>query len=61
VGFFCHPNYETSIACIPTCRDADGTSKYEPVKAGAYIRRKIMAVRNPPVAASAGEIKAARN
>eukprot|EP01037_Dinobryon_pediforme_P004284 gene4284-4334_t len=48
VGFFCHPNYETSIECIPTCRSADGTSKYDPIKAGAYMRQKIMAVRNPP-------------
>lgn len=47
LGFFCHPNFETMIDCIPTCRDADGGWKYQPVKAGTYMRRKIMAVRNP--------------
>jgi isopenicillin N synthase-like dioxygenase len=53
IGFFCHPNFETMIECIPTCRDADGGSRYEPVKAGTYMRRKILAVRSPraPVAA----------
>lgn len=45
VGFFCHPNYETMMECIPTCRAADGSSKYPPVKAGSYMRAKINAVR----------------
>ncbi len=52
VGFFCHPNFETMIEAIPTCRDPDGGSKYAPVKAGTYMRRKILAVRNPPAAAA---------
>jgi len=53
IGFFCHPNFETMIDCIPTCRDPDGGWKYEPVKAGTYMRRKILAVRSPPTAAAA--------
>ena len=50
IGFFCHPNFEAMIECLPTCREADGGSKYEPVKAGTYMRRKILAVRTPPAA-----------
>jgi isopenicillin N synthase-like dioxygenase len=50
VGFFCHPNFEAMIDCIPTCRDADGGSRYQPVKAGTYMRRKILAVRSPAAA-----------
>lgn len=53
VGFFCHPNFETMIECIPTCRGADGRSRYEPVKAGTYMRRKILAVRMPQASAVA--------
>jgi isopenicillin N synthase-like dioxygenase len=53
IGFFCHPNFEAMIECIPTCRDADGGWKYEPVKAGTYMRKKILAVRTPPTAAAA--------
>jgi isopenicillin N synthase-like dioxygenase len=50
VGFFCHPNFETMIQCLPGCLGADGACKYEPVKAGTYMRRKILAVRTPPAA-----------
>jgi isopenicillin N synthase-like dioxygenase len=48
VGFFCHPNFEAMIEAFPTCRDPDGSAKYQAVKAGTYMRRKINAVRNPP-------------
>ena len=50
VGFFCHPNFEAMIECIPTCRNPDGGSKYDPIKAGTYMRRKIHAVRTPGAA-----------
>jgi isopenicillin N synthase-like dioxygenase len=53
VGFFCHPNYAAMIETFPTCRDPDGGAKYEPVKAGTYMRRKINAVRNPAGSAAA--------
>jgi isopenicillin N synthase-like dioxygenase len=53
IGFFCHPNFETMIECLPSCRGADGTSRYEPVKAGTYMRRKILAVRMPPASVAA--------
>jgi len=53
VGFFCHPNFDTMIQCLPSCLDAEGQSKYPPVKAGAYMRRKILAVRTPPAASAA--------
>jgi hypothetical protein len=41
------------IETFPTCRDPDGGAKYEPVKAGTYMRRKINAVRNPAGSAAA--------
>jgi isopenicillin N synthase-like dioxygenase len=52
IGFFCHPNFETMMECIPTCRDANGGSRYEPVKAGSYMRQKILAVRQPRATAA---------
>ena len=55
VGFFCHPNFEAAIECIPTCRDTNGGSKYAPIKAGTYMRRKIMAVRNPQKSEAAAD------
>ncbi len=46
LGFFCHPNYDAPVACLPTCKAADAAPKYEDILAGEYMRRKIMAVRH---------------
>jgi isopenicillin N synthase-like dioxygenase len=48
LGFFCHPNYDAPVACLPSCTDAEHPAKYEPVMAGEYMRRKITAVRQKP-------------
>jgi isopenicillin N synthase-like dioxygenase len=46
LGFFCHPNYDAAVACLPTCTDDAHPAKYPPVLAGDYMRQKIKAVRH---------------
>jgi isopenicillin N synthase-like dioxygenase len=36
IPFFCDPNHDTIIECLPTCRSADNPPKYPPVKFGDY-------------------------
>ncbi|GAA5906971.1 hypothetical protein JCM6882_000015 [Rhodosporidiobolus microsporus] len=36
VAYFCNPNPDTLIKCIPGLENADGTSKYEPVLAADF-------------------------
>lgn len=45
IGFFCHPNYDAMVECLPSCRGADGSAQYPAIRAGDYMRRKIQAVR----------------
>jgi len=35
--FFAAPNYDTELACLPSCTSADFPARYEPVLAGDYI------------------------
>ena len=46
LGYFCHPNYDTPLECLPTCSGADNPPRYAPVLAGEYMRGKIAAVRH---------------
>ncbi len=46
LGYFCHPNYDAELACLPTCVDAEHPARYEPILAGDYMRAKIAAVRH---------------
>jgi isopenicillin N synthase-like dioxygenase len=43
IGYFLHPNYDTEIACLESCRAADGSTRYPPVMAGELMRRKMQA------------------
>ena len=43
IGMFVHPNYDQSIACVPTCVAAGESARFEPITAGEHIRRKIEA------------------
>jgi isopenicillin N synthase-like dioxygenase len=36
IPFFCDPNHDTVIECLPTCCSADNPPKYPPVKFGDY-------------------------
>lgn len=51
IAYFLHPNPDAVIACLDTCRDADGGAKYDPVEVGPYIAAKEAKVRKPGAAA----------
>jgi isopenicillin N synthase-like dioxygenase len=36
VPFFCDPDHDTIIECLPSCRSADRPAKYPPIKFGDY-------------------------
>jgi isopenicillin N synthase-like dioxygenase len=36
VPFFCDPNHDTIIECLPSCRSAERPAKYPPIKFGDY-------------------------
>jgi len=36
IPFFCDPDHDTEIACLPTCRSAERPAKYPPIKFGDY-------------------------
>ena len=36
VPFFCDPNHDTMIECLPTCRTDDQPAKYPPIRMGDY-------------------------
>lgn len=44
IAFFLHPNHDAIVECIPTCRDAAGSSQYGPISAGAYMKEKEDAI-----------------
>jgi isopenicillin N synthase-like dioxygenase len=46
LGFFCHPNYDAMVSCLPGCRADGEPPKYPDILAGEYMRQKIMAVRH---------------
>ncbi len=41
IGYFLHPNYEASVACLETCCDAMNPAKYAPIVAGEHMREKL--------------------
>ena len=41
IAYFMNPDYDAEIATIPTCFDAAGQSRYEPVLAGEYLLAKF--------------------
>ncbi len=36
VPFFCDPNHDTIIECLPSCQSAEQPAKYPPIKIGDY-------------------------
>ena len=40
VVFFFHPNYDATVACLPSC-ETGGKAKYEPIKAFDHLFEKI--------------------
>ena len=43
IGYFLHPNYDAEIACLPTCSGPSKPARYEPVRAGDMMRKKLEA------------------
>lgn len=41
LGFFCNPNEDAEITCLPTCCSQDRPAKHAPVRAGEHRFRKI--------------------
>lgn len=43
IGYFLHPNYDTEIACLPSCVDASNPMRYPTVRAGDLMHQKLRA------------------
>lgn len=43
IAYFCEPDPETEIACLPSCQSADNPPRYAPVKAGEYLLSRLQA------------------
>jgi len=37
IAFFCHPNSQTEISCLPSCQSRENPPRYPSVSAGDYI------------------------
>ena len=46
LAFFHEANYDTVVATIPSCIDADHPAKYPPVVAGEHLMAKLMGPRS---------------
>jgi isopenicillin N synthase-like dioxygenase len=43
VAFFCHPNDDTEIACLETCKAPNRPPLYPPITAGDYLLSRLQA------------------
>lgn len=43
IGYFLHPNYDAVIDCMASCQGPGSPAKYEPVRAGDMMRKKLEA------------------
>lgn len=41
IGYFVHPNYDTTIECFPTCLEPGEVPRHPPITAGEHIAMKI--------------------
>jgi isopenicillin N synthase-like dioxygenase len=52
IPFFCDPDHDTVIKCLPSCRSADNPAKYPPVRFGDYAlwfaRKSYQHMANEP-------------
>jgi isopenicillin N synthase-like dioxygenase len=42
IAYFCHPNYDAEIACLPGCPSPGRPPRYAPILAGEHMRQKMM-------------------
>lgn len=45
IAFFHEANYDAIVTVMPTCVEADGVVKYEPITAGEHLMNKLMGPR----------------
>lgn len=43
IAFFCQPDADTDIVCLPTCQSAHNPPQYAPVKSGDYLLSRLRA------------------
>lgn len=43
IAFFCQPDTEAEIVCLPTCQSEENPPKYPPVKSGEYLLSRLQA------------------
>lgn len=43
VAFFCHPNDDTEIACLESCKEPNRPPLYPPITAGDYLLSRLQA------------------
>jgi isopenicillin N synthase-like dioxygenase len=42
IAYFCHPNYDTEITCLPGCQIPGEPPRYPTILAGEHMRQKMM-------------------
>ncbi|WNN91902.1 2OG-Fe(II) oxygenase family protein [Gloeocapsopsis dulcis] len=42
IAFFCHPNHDAEIACLPSC-SIENPAIYPPISAGDHLLRRLQA------------------
>jgi isopenicillin N synthase-like dioxygenase len=41
IPFFFHPDFDTEVACLPSCQSAENPPRYAPTTTGAHIVRRL--------------------
>ena len=44
MAYFCNPNRETVIECLPTCSSDERPAAYPPIRAGDYLHQRVAAL-----------------
>lgn len=43
MAFFCQPNPDTIVSCLPTCQNQDNPAHYPPIQSGEYLLERLRA------------------
>ena len=41
IAFFCNPNQDVTVECLPTCATAESPPKYKPIKSLDYLLGRL--------------------
>ena len=44
MAYFCNPNRDTLVECLPTCDSDESPPRYPPVRAGDYLVERVAAL-----------------